>query len=124
MCFFSRSRPLGERGERAAVAHLRRAGYCIVQRNARIGKYEIDIIVRDGDTVAFVEVKTRRSTDIAEPIENVTATKRRHIRHAAHRYVAERNHGGEYYRFDVVAVVIPESGKPEITHYPDAFSDE
>ena len=47
-------------GPAAAARPLRRQGYTILERNVRLGDYEIDIIAREGDTIAFVEVKTRR----------------------------------------------------------------
>ena len=116
--------PRGVRGEALAAKALRRAGYKILARNARIGRYEIDIIAQEGDTIAFVEVKTRRDDSIADPDANVTHTKRQHIRRAARRYIAARNDPTLYYRFDVVAVLLPEEGKPKVTIYRDAFPDE
>ncbi len=126
MRLFRRSAPsLGRRGENAAAWHLRRRGYRILERNARFGEYEIDIIARRGDTVCFVEVKTRTGDDYALPEENVTRTKRRHIRTAAHRYIARTGpDSGLYYRFDVASVLIPERGKASVTFYPNAFDDD
>jgi len=115
---------LGSHGERIAARTLRRAGYRILARNARIGPFEIDIIAEDGDTTAFVEVKTRRSASFAEPEANVTRDKQRRICSAARRYIAARNDPARYYRFDVVAVVLPERGRPEVTIFRDAFQDE
>ena len=63
---------LGQRGERFAARQLRRWGYRVLERNVRLGRYEIDIIAREGNTIAFVEVKTRRSADVASPEVNVT----------------------------------------------------
>lgn len=119
-----RRAPLGRRGERIAARRLRRWGYVILEKNAKIGPYEIDIIAREGDTVAFVEVKTRRAADLAAPEENVTRTKQRHIRAAARRYIGRHGDPDCYYRFDIVSVVLPERGKPAVTLYRDAFQDE
>ncbi|MBI4559200.1 MAG: YraN family protein [Candidatus Hydrogenedentes bacterium] len=116
--------PLGRRGEDLAAAYLRRAGYRILKRNVRLGRYEVDIIAQEKDTVAFVEVKTRRSDSIAAPEENVSATKKLHLRKAAHHYLTRNNDGRLYYRFDVVAVLLPDGGKPTVTLYRDAFRDE
>ncbi len=55
--------PLGRRGERAAEKYLRRNGYRIVARNFRAAGAEIDLVAMDGETLVFVEVKTRRSRD-------------------------------------------------------------
>ena len=121
---FGKGATLAEKGERFAARHLQRRGFVILERNVRLGRYEIDIIAQDKDTIAFVEVKTRRDTTLAAPEENVTAEKRRHIRRAAHHYIERRDDPGQYYRFDIVAVTIPEEGKPSATLFRDAFPDE
>ena len=54
-------RPLGRRGEDAAARFLKKQGYRILDRNRFLGKYEIDIIARDGNCIAFVEVKSGRN---------------------------------------------------------------
>lgn len=118
-----RPRTFGQRGEDLAARFLKRNGYRILGRNATLGRYEIDIIAEKGDTVAFVEVKTRRSAEAVAPEENVGYEKRRHIRRAAHQYIDERDDPNLYYRFDIIAVLIPEQGNPEIRHIPDAFDD-
>jgi len=122
--WFRKPRTLGQRGEDVASRTLRRAGYSILQRNARIGAYEIDIIAREADTTAFVEVKTRRTSDPVPPEENVGPQKRRHIRAAAHAYIAKEDDPEMYYRYDIVSVVMPDQGKPEVTIFRDAFRDE
>ena len=119
-----RPRTFGQRGEDLAAHFLRRQGYRILGRNVSFGRYEIDIIAQSGDTVAFVEVKTRRSGETVDPEENVGYEKQLHIRRAAHQYIDERDDPGLYYRFDIVAVLIPVGGTPDIRHIPDAFGDE
>ncbi|MGI6460046.1 MAG: YraN family protein [Candidatus Hydrogenedentales bacterium] len=118
------TRSLGRRGEDLAARFLRRQGYSILGRNVCFGRYEIDIIAETEDTVAFVEVKTRSSDDLVDPEENVGYLKQRHIRRAAWQYIDKRDDPDLYYRFDVIAVLIPENGKPNIRHIPDAFGDE
>lgn len=124
MVFFRKPCSLGARGEDLAVRALRRAGYRILSRNTHIGRYEIDVIAREGDTTAFIEVKTRRSSNPVPPEENVGRVKRRHIVTAARRYIAQEDDLDRYYRFDIVSVIVPESGKPETTIYRDAFREE
>ncbi len=119
-----RGASLGERGELLAAKHLRRNGYRILERNTKLGAYEIDIIAREGDTIAFVEVKTRQGDPYADPEANITPTKMRHLRRAAGIYLAHHDNPEYYYRFDVVTVVIPGSGAPEIALYRDAFPGE
>lgn len=122
--FHRKSKTVGQCGEDLAARALRRAGYTLLQRNARLGAYEIDIIAREGDTTAFVEVKTRRTADPVPPEENVGYTKRRHIRAAAHAYIAREDNPEMYYRYDIVSVIMPEQGKPEVSIFRDAFHDE
>ena len=55
------SRLLGDKGERAAVRFLKRLGYSIIARQYRTEQGEIDVIALDGETVVFIEVKTRKS---------------------------------------------------------------
>ncbi|NUM53382.1 MAG: YraN family protein [Candidatus Hydrogenedentes bacterium] len=117
-------KPLGQRGEDLAAKHLRRAGYRILERNAKLGKFEIDIIAREGDTIAFVEVKTRRSNSFLEPEANVTPTKQQHIRRAAAIYISRHNDPETYYRYDIVSVVLPDDGNPHVTILRDAFRPE
>lgn len=117
-------KPLGAAGEDLAARALRRAGYKILERNARLGKFEIDIIARDGDTTAFVEVKTRRDDSVVTPQDCVGGVKQRHIRKAARLYISRHDDPEMYYRFDIVSIVAPESGKPSVTIHRDAFRVE
>jgi len=112
---------LWQRGEDLAARHVKKNGYKILERNARYGRGEIDIIALDGDTVVFVEVRTRAIRDAVLPEESITETKRRHVRAAANSYISRKGNPDTYYRFDVVAVILPEKEKPEITLYRDAF---
>lgn len=115
-------RSLGQQGEDAAVRHLKRAGYRILARNQFLGRYEIDIIAREGDTIAFVEVRTRATRDEIPPEDTIGPTKQHRIRQAAQRYMdACGEEVGVYYRFDVVSVILPETGKPDIRLIRDAF---
>lgn len=117
-------RTLGAQGEALAARYLRRHGYRILERNIRLAGCELDIVAREGDTIAFVEVKTRRVDNEIPPEASIGYTKRRHIVRAARQYIATHPEPDRYYRFDVVTVVIPEHGKAEITLLRNAFRDE
>ena len=69
MLFAWKRRSFAQRGEDLAAKHLKRSGYKIVERNARLGHYEIDIIAREGDTVAFVEGADDRGVPRVEPLQ-------------------------------------------------------
>jgi|TARA_B100001964_G_scaffold184609_1_gene204634 putative endonuclease len=122
MFFRKRNRPLGQQGEDLAARHLSRNGYAILDRNVHLGRFEIDIIAQEGDTVAFVEVKTRRDADIANPEDNITPGKKRRLIAAARIYLGKADHDPNiYYRFDVIAITFPLKGKPIIALYRNAF---
>tara|TARA_R110001592_G_scaffold14545_2_gene64822 strand:- start:530 stop:928 length:399 start_codon:yes stop_codon:yes gene_type:complete len=114
-------RPLGQQGEDTAARYLKRSGYRILERNRFLGRYEIDIIAQEGDTIVFVEVRTRASRDEVPPEDTIGPTKQHRIRQAAQRYVDAADDGDAYYRFDVVSIILPETGPPEITLIRDAF---
>ncbi len=112
---------LGRLGEAAAAQYLKRLGYRIVVRNYTCPAGEIDIIAVDGRQVVFVEVKTRRSSDAADPEIAVHAHKRRQVTRAARYYLAQTRNQDRACRFDVIAIVLPDHGPPQIEHFIDAF---
>ncbi|MFB6241052.1 MAG: YraN family protein, partial [Gemmatimonadota bacterium] len=79
---------LGRRGEELAARRLRRDGLRILATNWRSGRLEIDIVARDGDTVAFVEVKSRGPGPQA-PLEALGRDQRRRLRRAAEAWIHE-----------------------------------
>ena len=112
---------LGERGERAALQYLQdREGYQIVATNFRVplgrglrGQKitgEIDIIAYEGDTLAFIEVKTRTSDEFAAPERAVDLRKQRQIARAARRYRRLMKVESEAHRYDVVTVIADQPG--------------
>jgi len=114
---------LGRRGEDAATRFLKRLGYRILARglDSRLG--ELDIIAVDNRTIAFVEVKTRTSTDAGHPADAIDATKQRRMTQAALAYLKSHGLLNHAARFDVVAVTWPENAsRPTIEHYKNAFS--
>ncbi|MCI8469477.1 MAG: YraN family protein [Eggerthellaceae bacterium] len=117
----SRNRDLGRRGEDAAAAFLHRRGYDIVERNWTCYAGEADIIARDGDTLVFVEVKTRRGVSRGFPAEAVDAAKRERYERIALAYVGERRLEDLVLRFDVVSIVAVTSDRAVIRHHINAF---
>jgi putative endonuclease len=114
-------RLLGQRGEREAARWLRRQGLRILVRGYRTPRGEIDLIARDGDTVVFIEVKTRRE---GEPAEAVTPEKQRRLSLAARQFIKRHGLLDERSRFDVVALVWPDASRtPTIEHIRYAFED-
>ncbi len=117
-----RAEPLGIRGEKIARRFLKRAGFRIIQANYTCPLGEIDIVAADEDVLVFVEVKTRRSDDESDPEEAVNWHKRRQVTKVARHFISQKNAHNMSARFDVVAVLIPEAGQPDITHFVDAFA--
>jgi putative endonuclease len=115
------SHDLGRSGENAAARFLEAAGWRVLARNFRSGRNEIDLIVRRGSTVAFVEVKTRSTGTFGHPLEAVTAQKRREIERVARSWIARAGPPGVEFRFDAVAVCWDGRGTPAIEHVPDAW---
>lgn len=119
--FGHRRRRFGVLGERIAADFLRSLGFLVLQRGFRAGRHEIDLIVRRGRQVAFVEVKARRSRACGTAAAAVTARKRWIVSRVAAVWVDRHGQAGDCYRFDVVAVeCIPGRG-PEVTHVAGAW---
>jgi putative endonuclease len=118
-------RHLGHSGEDLALAHLERLGYRLVARNHRTRWGEIDLIVCDGVTLVFVEVKTRRSSGSGRgPWEALHERKRAQVRRMAAAYLADvddRPRAAEL-RFDAIGVVIDPQGRlVRLDHLEAAF---
>ena len=112
---------LGRKGEKLARKFLRRQGYRIRALNYSCPQGEIDIIAQDRKTIAFVEVRTLSSGKYGPPLETVRHGKRRHATQAALHYLYRYKLQDQDWRFDVVGIVLPEDGPPEIELVKDAF---
>ena len=113
-------RLLGIKGEDLAAKFLRKKGYRIVDRNFKTPIGEIDIVAEDGETLVFVEVKTRCGDAFGHPFEAVDARKRVKLRKVALYYLKNRRRNDAPSRFDVLSIRA-KSGKEEIEHIIDAF---
>ena len=115
---------LGELGESYAAAYLEQLGYRLVAanftlpvgRNLRgaIINAEIDLVAYDGDTLCFIEVKTRASDWFAPPQVNVDLRKRRQITRAARVYRQMLGIENDAHRYDVVTVVLAGDSTPQV----------
>lgn len=112
---------LGRAGEHLAEQYLRLRGLKTITRHFNTPTGEIDLIMRDRETLVFVEVKTRRDRKYADPEDAVRASKRRRMTRAAHWFIHKKHWEDQPCRFDVVAVLLPPDAQPEIEHFPDAF---
>lgn len=113
-------RDLGARGEKLGRRFLETRGYRIVERNYRSRLGEIDLVCQDGDTIVFVEIKTRTSDLFGRPVEAVNRRKQARLRRLAEEYLINNNLEHRPVRFDVLSIVTgPE--EPGIEHLTGAF---
>ena len=118
-------RPLGAQGEALAARYLQRKGYRIIERGVRTGRGEIDLVARHGQTLVFVEVKTRRSLCAGNPVLAVDETKQRRLARLALDYCQQHRLLDCPARFDVGGIVWPpDSRRPRIAHYVGAFEEQ
>ncbi|OIP98361.1 YraN family protein [Candidatus Wirthbacteria bacterium CG2_30_54_11] len=95
----------GSTGERVATRILQQKGYEILETNYHAGRWgEIDIVAQDGDTIVFVEVKTRRDASCGLPEESVTPGKLKKLTLAAEHYLLRHHLIDQAWRLDVVAL--------------------
>ncbi len=113
---------LGNSGERVAALYLEERGMRIIARNVRTREGEIDLIVQDGDALAFVEVKTRRGTKYGAPEEAVTPRKQLQLVRLAEAFLSgEPEFANRDWRIDVVAIELDRTGKViRINHIKNA----
>lgn len=111
---------LGKTGEDTAEQYIKGKGYRILERNFRLKMGEIDLIALDGNTVVFVEVKTRRGDGYGAPAEAVTRRKQDQIVRTAMAYLAKKKLRDVACRFDVIGISM-HGGSPEIEHIRSAF---
>lgn len=110
----------GLAGELEAMAYLTSCGWQVEAHRFRLGRHDVDLIVRRGRTVAFVEVKTRRGTGFGAGIESIGWRKQRSIARTAALWVLRHRQPGDEFRFDVVQVQWQDGGW-HIDHLADAF---
>ena len=133
---------LGSQGEQAAADFLQQQGYKICARNFRVPVGEIDIIARQGEVLAFVEVKTRHGNRFGTPAQvlafvevktrhgnrygtpaqAVNFHKQKKIIQTAQWFLRQKHLEDKCFcRFDVVEVYALPEGKWQVHHLPGAF---
>ena len=111
---------LGERGEALAFNKIKSMGYKKIVKNYRCPLGEVDLVAKDGDTLVFIEIKTRRGRPLGYAKEAVNARKQKQISKVALAYMKANNCCDVSARFDVVAVSLG-SGPPQIEVIQNAF---
>jgi len=111
----------GQKWERLAEAFLRKRGFKTLERNFNCRVGEIDLVMRDGPTLVFAEVRYRASDSYGSGAESVSPTKQRRIIRAAQKYLQIRpQHPAQVCRFDVVSIG-NSRGRMIINWIPNAF---
>ena len=101
----------GRQGEDLAAGYLESAGYRIVERNYRCPFGEMDLVARDGETIVFVEVKSRRSDRFGPPQASVGPKKQKKMSQIALHYIEQKQLHSREARFDVIAVSLLPAGE-------------
>lgn len=109
----------GAQGEAFALSYLQKRGYALLAKNFRALRCEVDLILRDGETIVFAEVKARTSAAYGLGREAVTPAKQRNIAKAAEAYLAAHSLAEASVRFDVLEVDLMSNS---VTHIPGAFT--
>ena len=115
----------GRWGEAVAAQMLQRKGLKLLGQRVRIGtRDEIDLVMREGEQLVFVEVKTRSSEAFGRPLSAVDRKKRHTLSRGAIRYLKKLNNPRVCFRFDVVEVIGTQASgiPPQIRHIPNAFT--
>ena len=110
---------LGKKGEQLAVDFLVDKGYEILERNYRFEKDEVDIIAKQYDTLAIIEVKTRSTIDFGNPQDFVKPGQIKRLVKAVDEYITLNKLDVEV-RFDIISIV-KEGNNYKITHLENAF---
>ncbi len=110
----------GEKSESIAVNYLKKQGYKIIEQNYRTKLGEIDIIAKEKDIIAFIEVKSRKSKNFGNPKWAVTPKKQRTISMVALQYLKTTMQSNVKARFDVVSI-ISSNDNPSIEIIKNAF---
>ncbi|MCL1796959.1 MAG: YraN family protein [Eggerthellaceae bacterium] len=113
---------LGARGERAAVNFLQRKGFEILDKNWKCSVGEVDIVAEEGDTLVFVEVKTRANCEHGFPEEAVHKDKRRRYEKIVGFYLQSHDFCDKQIRFDVIAILVVAPERAFLRHHRNAFS--
>jgi putative endonuclease len=111
----------GRLGERTACDYLTNQGMRLLMANFRSHHGEIDLILRDQDCVAFVEVKTRSREEWIRPAAAVNLKRQRRLSRAALDYLQQLRNPPVKFRFDIVEVLLSDDEVQQIRHLPNAF---
>lgn len=111
---------IGNKGEKIAVDYLTNKGFTIEAINWKFKYWEIDIVASNNRKLHFVEVKTRSNQYFGEPEAAITEAKLNAMKKAAQAYWEQHTEWPQI-QLDVIAIVLPKNGVPEISYFDDVF---
>jgi len=117
-------RETGILGEKLAAEFLRERGYRIIETNYRCPEGEVDIVAWHGDSLVFVEVRTKRSRQFGSPEESITPIKKERLRLVAAHYREDHDGLPEQWRIDVVVVELDRGQPARIELIENAVGEE
>lgn len=116
---------LGRAAEEAAASYLEACGFSLLARNVRVGRLEIDLVLRQEGLIVVAEVRARTAGALVKALDTVDWRKQRKVRRAGERlWLSRFKHDPsiERMRFDIVSVSFdPLTGSPHCEHVPAAF---
>ena len=113
---------LGQWGEKRCEKFLKNKGLKTLARNFSCKTGEIDLIMVDTDgSIVFVEVRTQAGEDFGPPESTITSAKTARLQRTARYFLATHNIEDRPFRFDVLTMVLGQTGRPQIRHYQNAF---
>jgi putative endonuclease len=115
------SRNKGSEAEEIAAAYLESKGWIVLDQNYFFERAEVDIVAYDQKCIVFLEVKSRSNTQYGHPEDFIDQKKINNIYKAAEAWMYERKMEGSPARFDVISIIQPDGGAPDIKHFEDAF---
>lgn len=117
------SRDIGRYGEELAKEFLEKKGFVFMEKNFKTPRWgEIDLVMRDGDTTVFVEVKTRSGPSaklFGGPLGSINKHKLKALKRAGQFYLSSQGFDREAVRIDAVSVILDEDGDAQIEHFPN-----
>lgn len=111
---YARNKAIGSYGERVAADFVRALGMVVLARNWTCRYGEIDLVLRDADTLVICEVKTRSTSAYGSPAEAVTPRKAARLRRLAAHWLQVHQLEPTSIRIDVISVRIPATGAPVV----------
>lgn len=116
------TRAVGSHGEDLARAYLEARGYVCVARNWRCRSGELDLVMRDGDELVFVEVKSRSGEGAGRAGEALSRAQSRRMLNAGEWYVQTHDDVADlFWRCDLVAITYRHGDEPDIAHFINAI---